>query len=395
MTQRFETIIRSRRLRMAAAVAMAATALWAFSPYVTSEVGGEAYVSAPLIRIASPIAGMVASDLPAAGTALRRAETRLMVTAHGVDTSALLALRGEAAALAASLALTERQIGELRLAGARLSGRSRAFGAAAQDRLGASLAAARDDVTACHAESAEAVLQRDRTETLAAQRFATFTQRDRARAVAASAAARCAALAGRAQALDIEGRAAAHGLYLAGAAMDASYGDQQRDRLVLRRQELESIAANARTRLAQLDGQIAAEDLRTRRAAAFAALLPASTIVWSQPAARGTSVAAGGSLIELADCQRRYVEVSLPERRMEAILPGARAKVRLIGSDQWQNGHVASVMGAAGRPDGAMVAANPDHDARALTVTVALPPPVTLARRCDVGRLAEVRFDRW
>jgi len=28
-------------------------------------------------------------------------------------------------------------------------------------------------------------------------------------------------------------------------------------------------------------------------------------------------------------------------------------------------------------------------------VLVALPPPQSLARRCDVGRLAEVRFPRW
>jgi hypothetical protein len=41
------------------------------------------------------------------------------------------------------------------------------------------------------------------------------------------------------------------------------------------------------------------------------------------------------------------------------------------------------------------VAANPEKDARALTVLVALPPPASLSRRCDVGRLAEVRFPRW
>ncbi|WP_164157924.1 HlyD family secretion protein, partial [Sandarakinorhabdus rubra] len=241
----------------------------------------------------------------------------------------------------------------------------------------------------------EAVLQRDRIEALAQQRFATFTQRDRLRAQAAASARRCAALADQAEAMAIETTAAGQGLYLAGAAMDAPYADQQRDRLLLRRQELEIIAADAEARLAALALQISAEEQRLARATAFDAVLPAGTVIWSQPAPRGTTVAPGASLIELADCRRRYVEVTLPERRMESILPGERVAVRLIGSEDWLEGRVASAVGAAARRDGAMVAANPDKDARALTVLVALPPPASLARRCDVGRLAEVRFPRW
>jgi hypothetical protein len=45
-----------------------------------------------------------------------------------------------------------------------------------------------------------------------------------------------------------------------------------------------------------------------------------------------------------------------------------------------------------------MVAASEtDHDPRALTVEVSLPPapPAASSRRCDIGRLAEVRFSRW
>ena len=45
MASRLETIIRCNRLRVAAAATMAALGLWAFAPYVTNEVGGEAHVS--------------------------------------------------------------------------------------------------------------------------------------------------------------------------------------------------------------------------------------------------------------------------------------------------------------------------------------------------------------
>ncbi|MBU6165428.1 MAG: HlyD family efflux transporter periplasmic adaptor subunit [Alphaproteobacteria bacterium] len=395
MAGRFEQLIRSNQVRVAVATSMAALGLWAFAPYVTSEVGGEAFVNAPIIRMAAPIAGIVASDLPPPGSAIAATRTARLVAARVLDTGPLAGLKGSQAALISARALALRQIAELTAAGARAASRSARFGVAASARLAATTRAANEALAACEAEAAEAVLQRDRIENLAEQRFATFTQRDRLRAQALASARRCAGLKDQAMALAIETRAAGHGLYLAGAAMDAPYGDQQRDRLLLRRQELESVVADADARLAELALQINAEEQRLARASAFDAVLPAGTVVWSQPAPKGTTVAPGASLIELADCNHRYVEVALPERRMEAILPGSRARVRLIGSDVWLDGTVASILGAAARRDGAMLAANPDKEARSLTVQIGLPPPATLARRCDVGRLAEVRFPRW
>ncbi|OSZ72424.1 hypothetical protein CAP39_03525 [Sphingomonas sp. IBVSS1] len=395
MAGRFETLIRSNQVRVAVATSMAALGLWAFAPYVTSEVGGEAFVNAPIIRMASPIAGIVASDLPPPGSAITTTQTARLVAARLIDTGPLAGLKGQQAALISARDLALRQIAELNGASARAASRSARFGQAASARLAATTRAAQEALAACEAEAAEAVLQRDRIEALATQRFATFTQRDRLRAQALASARRCAALKDQAAALAIETRAAGSGLYLAGAAMDAPYGDQQRDRLLLRRQELESVVADAEARLAELARQIAAEEERLARASAFDARLPAGTVVWSQPAPRGTTVAPGSNLLELADCNRRYVEVALPERRMEAILPGSPAKVRLIGSDEWLAGRVASIAGAAAQRDGAMLAANPDKEARALSVQISLPPPASLARRCDVGRLAEVRFPRW
>lgn len=395
MAGRFETLIRSNQVRVAVATSMAALGLWAFAPYVTSEVGGEAFVNAPIIRMASPIAGIVASDLPPPGSPITTTQTARLVAARLIDTGPLAGLKGQQAALISARDLALRQIAELNRASARAVSRSARFGAAASARLAATTRAAQEALAACEAEAAEAVLQRDRIEALAIQRFATFTQRDRLRAQALASARRCAALKDQAAALAIETRAAGSGLYLAGAAMDAPYGDQQRDRLLLRRQELESVVADAEARLAELARQIAAEEERLARASAFDARLPAGTVVWSQPAPKGTTVAPGSNLLELADCNRRYVEVALPERRMEAILPGSPAKVRLIGSDEWLDGRVSSIAGAAAQRDGAMLAANPDKEARALSVQISLPPPASLARRCDVGRLAEVRFPRW
>jgi len=200
-------------------------------------------------------------------------------------------LKGQQAALISARDLARRQIAEIASADLRLARRSAQFGRAASARLAATTAAAREALAACPAEAAEAALQRTRVEVLAQQRFATFTQRDRVRAVAAATQYRCAALGDQADALAIETRAAGRGLYLAGAAMDAPYGVQQRDRLLLRRHDLENIVADADSRLAELALQIVTEAERLARASAFDAQLPAGTVVWSQPAPKGTTVA--------------------------------------------------------------------------------------------------------
>lgn len=395
MNNGIDKLARSYRLRVSAAAIAAALGLWAFAPYMVSEMGGEAQVNAPIIRMASPISGIVATDLPAPGTPLAKNIPVVLVRATNVDRSSLESLKGEAAALGAVRDLARKQIAELGHADHRLASRSSRFGTAAAAKFAATTVAAREGLAACEAEAAEAVLQRDRIEELAKHGFATFTQRDRLRAVAIATARRCAAMAGQVDAITIEARAASQGLYLSGTAMDAPYGDQQRDRMLLRRQELEIVAAEAAARFVQLQLQIGAEEQRVAKASSFRAILPAGTVVWSQPAPKGTVVSEGANIIEVADCRHRYVEVSLPERRMEAILPGERVQVRLIGSDQWLEGRIASTAGAAARGEGALAATSLAKDDRALTVMVVLPPPSTLAHRCDVGRLAEVRFPRW
>lgn len=393
-----ESLVRSRRIRVALAAGLAATGAWAFAPYALSEVGGEAYVNAPLIRLASPIAGTVAADLPEAGSYVAAARMLHLVEARGLDTSALGALLGQQAAFTAELALARRQLGELDTADRRLAVRSNAYRRAEHRRLVDDAAAAAADAAACRPEAHAAALQQARVVVLATRGFAANATVERAAATAATTHARCMAMDTRAAAATGDARAARSGIFLANGSSDTPYPDQQRDRLLLRRQELETIAVNARARLDELDARIAGERLRLAKAAAFAALLPAASVVWSVDASPGTSVVPGTALIDLADCTRRFVAVTLPERRMESIVPGQPVAVRLIGGDAWAEGKVVRAAGAAARRDVAMVAATEaDRDPRGLTVEIALPAasPAAAARRCDIGRLAEVRFPRW
>lgn len=398
MTGKLETFVRSRQARVAVAGFLAATGLWAFAPYALNDVGSEAYVNAPLTRIVSPIAGITNDRLPAIGSYIATPTALRLVTARTLDDAALGALNGQQAALGAALTLATGQLRELAAADVRLAARAARYGRAETGRLAEQALAARADTRACLAEAGDAEAQAQRVLALAARGFAANAAVDRATANMAGARARCAALKARAAARADEAAAARHGLYLGNGTADTPYAEQQRDRLLLRRQDLETVAADARARLAELAPQIAAERRRLARTAAYDITLPAATIIWQAATSPGASVAPGSPLLDLADCTRRFVEVTLPERRMETLGPGQTLKVRLVGADDWQTGTVTRIAGAAARREAAMVAAGKaDRDPRTLTVEVALPPAeiTSAARRCDIGRLAEVRFPRW
>jgi multidrug resistance efflux pump len=188
------------------------------------------------------------------------------------------------------------------------------------------------------------------------------------------------------------------GVYLRDAANDVPYSQQQRERLFLRRQELETESHQQSARAAQLAAEITEERSRVEHLGQFDLTLPADHVVWSMPATPGSVVSEGQTVLDLADCDHRFVAVELPEREFEQIKSGEPAAVRLIGSDEWREGFVRQVRGSAARADDRLLAAQvPAPTAGNITVEVSLPQQGTQAASssyCDIGRLADVRFQR-
>jgi multidrug resistance efflux pump len=176
------------------------------------------------------------------------------------------------------------------------------------------------------------------------------------------------------------------------------YTQQQRDRLYLRRQELETDAQQQSSRATQLAIGIEEERRRVDYLRQYDIKLPPDYVVWSVPASPGSAVTEGQTVLDLADCDRRFVAVELPEREFEHIKAGDRAAVRLIGSDEWKYGEIRQVRGSAAHDDGRLLAAQiPVPTQSNITVEVSLPPDSAGPRGtsfCGIGRLAEVRFNR-
>lgn len=388
--RRLETVIRSRAARTALVASLGAFGVWSFAPYVVSDVSTRAAVNAPLVHLTATVEGTVPA-LPGVGR-YYPAASNIELVRPSVDTGELAEIMAGAELADATLTLANRQLAELTAEEARLTARARVFATATAKRLGADYDGAAAAARACSAELTEREAALDRAEKLGASGFLSPAGIERARSAAAAARSACEADRARLASLDATRRAAAAGVYLADSYNDAPYAEQQRDRLLLRRQELEKVAVEALSRKTEAARRLAEARARTRYTA------PPGTIVWAHLASPGAAVRAGEPVLDVVDCRRRFVEVALPERRAEAIRAGDTADVRLIGSDEWRVGRVARVAGAAARRSGLLLAAQAESlaDDREISVEVTLPPPdhARPDRRCDIGRLAEVRFGR-
>jgi multidrug resistance efflux pump len=211
-----------------------------------------------------------------------------------------------------------------------------------------------------------------------------------------SATAKCEVFSGRLAAVQAELESAKDGIYLQ-SANDVPYSQQQRDRLFLRRQELELQRIQETSKATQLAREIESEEKHLKTLRQFELTVPTSHVVWSTAASPRSAVTEGQTILDLANCERRFVAVELPERDFELIRLGSPAAVRFVGSNEWRQGMVQNIRGSAANSDhrlfaAAINAASPGN----ITVEVSLPTDPQRDERnfCSIGRLAEVRFPR-
>jgi len=393
-----QQFIRSRRVRIGLALTLIASGAWALMPYLTYRVAPSAFVNAEMLRVAAPIAGRLTQDLPRKGDFFAQPVTVRLINSLSPDRRHLLDLDRELALAQEHLALAQKQLDEIATADTDLDKHVQAYRDGMIKRLNNEIAESAAEKTGCLAEAQQRQDVGSRMEKLVESGSASQIRSAEAQAVRAATLTRCEMAQARWHKLQGELASAEHGVFLQDGANDVPYSQQQRDRLLLRRQELETVALEGRTRAQQLAAQIEAEQQHIDRLAHADLTLPAAHVVWSVSASPGSTVTEGQTLVDLADCARRFVAVELADRDFEQIKPGDPAYVRLIGSSDWTKGEVQRVRGSAARSDDRLLAAQvPNPDAGKVTVEVGLPADAAAASHnnfCNIGRLAEVRFQR-
>jgi multidrug resistance efflux pump len=397
-TDHLQRIIRSRNVRIALALSLVALSAWAFVPYVTYRIAPSAFVNAELVRVAAPIAGRLALDLPHKGDFVAAPVTVSLIMSQSPDRRHLLNVDREFAVAEEHAALARKQLGEIRAADAELENRVEAYRDGMIKKLSDEIAEAEAETSGCLAEAHQRQDVGSRMEKLVQSGSASQIRSAEAQAVQQATLTRCEMAQARSRRLQGELTSAKNSVFLRDGTNDVPYSQQQRDRLLLRRQELETMVLEGGARSQQLGAEIVEERERVDHLTHADLTLPEAHVVWSVSASPGSTVTEGQTLLDLADCAHRFVAVELPERDFEQIKAGDAAYVRLIGSGDWKRGKVKRVRGSAARADDRLLAAQvPSPDAGSITVEVGLPPDEALGNRnnfCNIGRLAEVRFQR-
>jgi multidrug resistance efflux pump len=398
-SSQIEKVVRSRAARLSLAAALLALGFWAFSPYIGSRVASSAFVNSELVRVTSPIAGRLTQNLPSRGDFVTQSRTVDLVEAIAIDQRHLFDLREQHEVAKRRTDLARTQLREVETSDRELADRTAAYQAGMINRITHEIAETNIENKGCLAESQQRHDVGARMEALVKLGIASQIRSSEAIATREMTAARCGMSNARVERLTDELKSAERGIFLRDGANDAPYSRQQRDRLLLRRQELESELLNQSSKAGQLVAAIKEEQARLLRANRFELALPAGYVVWSTAASPGSTVVAGQTVTDLADCRRRFVAVEMPERDFEQIKGGDRAAVRLVGSDTWVYGSVRQEQGSAARTDDRLLAARVSKPSSgSITVEIELPSDVWAEDRqrnfCDIGRLAEVRFPR-
>jgi multidrug resistance efflux pump len=393
-----EGLVRSWRVRVSLASALLLASGWAFLPHLAYRIAPVAFVNAELMRVTAPIPGRLASDLPRKGDTIDRTMTVNLIDTLSPDRRNLLDLEQQTAVAKDRAELAEHQLDEIAMIDRQLEVRTSNYQAGMTERLGKEIAEAEAERAGCLAEVSQRREIEARMGELVKSGYVSQIRSAEASATQEANAARCEMTNAKIERLKVELSAAEKRVFLRDGANDVPYSQQQRDRLVLRRQELETDMLQQRSRALQIEAEIREERTRLDRISHSDLILPAGHVVWSVSASPGSSVTEGQTILDLADCAHRFVVVELPEREFERVKAGDLPSVRLIGSDEWRTGKVRQVLGSAARTDDRLLAAQiPRVATNSIAVEVELPQDERSEDRnsfCNVGRMAEVRFSR-
>jgi multidrug resistance efflux pump len=376
----------------------AAAATRSPQPEAEAEITASAIVNAPIVRIASPFDGLVEHAAPARGVAVHPGDKLVRVKATQDDRQILSELKTRMASMQRQIAVTHGHIEALSNARAELQTRMDNYRTGTIDRLAAQLkeAEALHNIFRARLAQSDDALQRQQQ--LKTKGYASQANFDAASASAIVAKNDVAASAARMQRIRVDLESAKRGVFVGDARDDVPYSQQRDDEIMLRLVDLDAKLQSLQATSQELQGQLAAEVKRVAVGEVYDQTASMTGVVLETASMQGAPVRAGDPLVNVLDCGRTFLEVSLDESQTAGINPGDTAKVRLpgvaIAIDAKVRGLRGAIAAAAGDHSGAE--SLPPTSGQAI-VLVDLPISAdngSMQSFCHVGRTAEVVFER-
>ncbi len=389
-----------RVARLAAGLFVLVAAAVILSPHAFNFVSRSAVVNAPIISIKSPFEGLLISKPRRPGEPVSPGEPIVEITASMTPTAEVARLKAHVRALHEERLAILAEISALETLDADLETRARQVTALAGDVLQLRRDGLRSQRSASEELARFLESEAARVAQLAKSGTVTSAHLEEALSQARAAREETGALDAQLSQVTRELLAIEQGMLPAFGSEDGSYARQRRDEVAIRLADLRTRAAVLAAQGQSTRDEIAALQSEIARLERFAPHFDDGAVVWTASPAAGSAVATGDEILQVLDCSRRFLEVTIPETAYSRISLGDRAWVRLSGADRIFWAEVESLRGAGSQPETGRVAARPvEAEAGSLSVMLLLEPLDVMAsdsasRYCEVGRTAEVRFDR-
>ncbi len=370
------------------------------SPHVMNRVAQSAVINAPVVSVKSPFDGFLTSASRRPGDPVLPGDKIVELIASRAAHSETGRLEAHRAALASERAAITAEIESLKALDADLSRRSEQVRSLAGDVLVFEREALLSDTRAAEEDATFLRAEADRLASLRTTGTASKSHHERAASEASKAESRLAALRSNLALIERKIFALKEGSLPAFGSEDGSYARQRRDEVALRLADLRTRRDTLGARMEAATGEIAALKIETDRLSGFAPQAESQSVIWTASPASGSAIASGDEILQVLDCSRRFIEVSVSESALGDIDIGSTAWVRLKESKSAFLAEVETVRGAGAQTEIGRLAAEPARmSEKTLTVMLRLEPadvsdPETAARFCNVGRTAEVRFER-
>ncbi|MBM7067618.1 HlyD family efflux transporter periplasmic adaptor subunit [Actibacterium sp. 188UL27-1] len=193
-------------------------------------------------------------------------------------------------------------------------------------------------------------------------------------------------------------KAIGDGVIIGPEGMDTPYTQQRLDEIALRLAALYDDLADQAAERRAVERLLIEERAIFQKENAITLTSPVSGIVWRSSGQIGRPVLPGDDVVEILNCDARFLEAYLPETTFGSLEVGDVAEIRLTGDERHFKAPVTSILGHGARFDHPNLAAQDNSPKKGMMRVIVALGSEHLAFEgtnfCHVGRTALVSFPR-
>lgn len=387
-----------RGLRLAVLAVLGSAIILHAIPRAIYNSTDSAVVNAPVITLRSPMEGHITQVFQEPGTPVGSGQLAVQLLKSNADDRYIRQLQSRLTELDSSEAAIADRIERLGAIRDRLAVRFARFKAEYTERLAIEAREINARIDGAQARLKNLTLDYDRSSELSQRMVSSRKNVEAAAALVSEKTSEIQMLRAQLDSVALRRSALETNTLVDLGGADTPYSAQRQDELDMQRAALEQERATLRAQKVTTARILEGEQAFFAAATQVSLASSVTGVVWRSSSQVGRPVLPGDELVEVIDCEARFIEARLNSGLLSRIKVGDTAEIRIAGLDPLIQAPVTSVLGVGARFDHPELAAQDDApNTYDFKVIIRLPPEVLDFRSdpyCHVGRAASVSFPR-